>query len=87
MADAANAGGLGDAVESMKAKMKEAPPKAAPLKTTGNTCPTWCGIWSLWRKGLSSLCLRGTFSSLHDETLGILRRGGDAAYECGRRGS
>eukprot|EP00802_Teleaulax_amphioxeia_P017889 Tamp_18059.p3 GENE.Tamp_18059~~Tamp_18059.p3 ORF type:complete len:116 (+),score=36.22 Tamp_18059:209-556(+) len=33
MADGANVGGLGDAVESMKAKMKEAPPKAPP-KTT-----------------------------------------------------
>jgi hypothetical protein len=35
MADDANVGGLGDAVENMKAKMKDAPPKAAPPKKEG----------------------------------------------------
>lgn len=35
MADDANVGGLGAAVENMKAKMKDAPPKAAPPKKEG----------------------------------------------------
>jgi len=44
MADDANVGGLGDAVENMKAKMKDAPPKAAPPKKDGSlSATTACG--------------------------------------------
>ena len=63
MADGANVGGLGDAVESMKAKMKEAPPKAPPKTTEGDACPTWCGVSSLWRRGTcASPCMTMRFA-------------------------